>query len=90
MGVEVAVVKAGAGLGVALLVLKGPVLVAKAEHHQKQDRDICLEVLLDPHLAPKVAAVAIRNLRWKLMDIRDNREIRTSMLPHKNILLFLP
>jgi len=81
MGVEAAV-GAGAGLGVALLVLKGPVLVAKAEHHQKQDRDMYLEALPDPYLAPKVAAVAIRNLGWKLMGIRDNKEIRTFMLHH--------
>lgn len=73
MRVEAAV-RAGAGLGEALLVLKGPVLVAKAEHHQKQDRDMCLEVLPDPHLAPKVAAVAIRNLKWKLMNIHDKRK----------------
>ena len=79
MGVEAAV-RTGAGLGVALLVLKGPVLVAKAEHHQKPDRDICLEVLPDPHLAPKVAAVAIRNLGWKLMNIHDNKKIWTLML----------
>jgi hypothetical protein len=79
MGVETAVrAGAGAGLG-ALLVLKGPDLVAKAEHHQKQDRDMCLEALPDPHLAPKVAAVAIRNLEWKLMGIRDNKKI---MLHH--------
>jgi len=81
MGVEAAV-RPGAGLGVAHLVLKGPVLVAKAEHHQKQDRDMCLEVLPDPHLVPKVAAVAIRNLEWKLMNIHDNKEIRTVMLHH--------
>lgn len=86
MRVEAAV-RAGARLGVALLVLKNPVLVAKAEHHRKQDRDMCLEVLPDPHLAPKVAAVAIRNLGWKLMDIRDNMEIRTFILHH--ILSFL-
>ena len=81
MGVEAAV-RTGAGLGVALLVLKGPILVAKAEHHQKQDRDMCLEVLQDPHLAPKVAAVAMRNLGWKLMDFRNNKKIRTLMLHH--------
>jgi len=72
MGVEAAVVKAGVRLAVSLLVLQGPVLVAKAEHHQKQDRDMCLEVLPDPHLAPKVAVVAIRNLGWKLMKIQDH------------------
>ena len=49
MEVEVVV---GTGAGVALLVLKGRVLVAKAEHHQKQDRDMCLEALPDPHPAP--------------------------------------
>ena len=32
---------------------------------------MCLEVLPDPHLVPEVAAVAIRNLGWKLMNIRD-------------------
>ena len=72
--------RAEAGFGVVLLVLKGPVLVAKAEHHQKQDRDMCLEVLPDPHLAPKVAAVATRNLGWKLM---DNEKIQTFTLHYK-------
>ena len=81
MGVEAAV-RAEAGLGVALLVLKGSVLVAKAEHHQKQDRDMCLEVLPDPHLAPKVTAAAIRNLGWKLMNILENKKIQTFMLHH--------
>jgi len=81
MGAEAAV-RVGVGLGVALLVLKGPVLVARAEHHQKQDRDTCLEVLPDPQIAPKVAAVAIRNLRWKLMNIHENKKIRTFILHH--------
>lgn len=81
MGVEAAV-GAGAELGVALLVLKGLVLIAEAEHRRKQDRDMCLEVLPDPHLAPKVAAVAIRNLEWKLMSNCDNKKIRTFMLHH--------
>jgi len=81
MGVEAAV-GAGAGLEVALLVLKGLVLVAKAERHQKQDRDMCLEVLPGPHLVPKVAAVTIRNLGWKLMIILDNKKIRAFMLHH--------
>jgi len=65
-------VEGAVGVGVALPVLRSPVLVAKAKHHQKQDRDMCLEVLPDPYLAPQVAAlaVAIRNLRWKLMDIK--------------------
>ena len=83
-------VGAEAELGVALFVLKGLVLVAKAEHHQKPDRDICLEVLPDPHLAPKVAAVVIRNLGWKLMNIHDNNKIRTAtfMLQHIKYITF--
>ena len=82
MRVEVAVRAGAAGAGAALLVLKGLVLVAKAEHHQKQDRDMCLEALPDPHLAPEVAAVAIQNRGWKLMDIHDNKKIGTFMLHH--------
>jgi hypothetical protein len=85
MGVEAAV-GAGARLAVSLLALKGPVLVAKAEHHQKQDRDMCLEVLPDPRLAPKVAAVVIQNLGWKLMTIHDH----VASLIIINILSFLP
>ena len=78
MGVEAAV-RAGAGVALALLVLEGPVLVAKAEHHQKQDRDMCLEVLPDPHLAPKV---------WKMMNIHEeNPDIHVASY---NILLFPP
>jgi hypothetical protein len=77
MGVEVAV-GAGVGLGVALLVLKCPILVATAKHHQKRDRDMCLEVLPDPRLAPQVAAVAIQNLGWELMDMHDNKKIQYS------------
>ena len=86
MRVEAAV-RAGAGLGIALLVLKGPVL-AKAEHHQKQDRDMCLEVLPDPLLALKAAAVVIRNLGWILMNIDENDKIRIFMLHHINYTIF--
>ena len=84
MGVEVVV---GTGAGVILLVLKSPVLVVKAERHQKQDRDMCPEALPDPHLAPKAAAVAIQNLGWILMDVHDER-IQIFMFHHINITCF--
>jgi hypothetical protein len=78
--------RAGVGVGVILLVLKGPVLVAKPERHQKQDRDMCLEVLPDPRLAPQFVAVAIQDLGWKLM--HDNKNIWTFMLHDINIIIF--
>ena len=87
MRVRVAVgAGAGVGRGEALLVLKGPVLVVKTEHHQMQDRDMCLEVLPNPRLA-QVAAVAIQNLEWKLMDIYD-KKIQIIMLHHVNTTFF--